>query len=289
MVAARLAKRLSVVLVTFAVLGPASIVVAATPSSSAIATAQPPALEGGAVGTAASIDLGHNGVFTFVGPSVVTPPGGGSREGHSGPVSSGGFPPYDAATVSVGPAVVHTNGDIRMSSDPVVDSSSYIAGLSLLPSLGGIDLRHLSSECRADDTPGPEHTVEAHATAVGRVGDHTFGGVVPPDTRVDLTLGAGSQTLRLTVVLNETVLGQSADHFAGILVNAVHVYPGAPGSGYSTEGAIFGQSRCEVAPAPIPPGVVPEAAVAVLLPASAVVVVGLGLLLVRRRRRDGGT
>lgn len=256
-------------------------VMLAVASQAGAAAATTPSLEGGALGTNADINLGQYGTFVFNGPAVVTPPDGGVRTATLGPITFGGYPPYNAPTISIGPSAVRTFGD---AATPRVASSADVEGLSLLAGLGGIDLHSLSSQCAADDGPrGPG--VSALAVADGRVGDQDFHGRLEPNTRIPLTIGSGATQLELTVVLDEQVPGQTTDHFPGILVNAVHVYVGSPGGTYSSDGAIFGQSRCEVAPAPLPPGVVSEAPLAALLPLSALGIGGAVLVRARRRRR----
>jgi hypothetical protein len=245
-------------------------------------------LEGGAVGTLADIELGPAGRFQLSKPQVVTPPTGGSRRASLGRVTFGGFPPFYPPAIVIGSSDVSTSGTTHLAGVTgrvAVTSSARVDGLTL----GPIALDRLSSQCTATDPiSGSKLDLDARTNLHGRVGRREFDETVAPNTVITFTQGGtphGKPTL--TVVLNEQVRGQSIDGHPGILVNAVHVYAGARPSGYTTDGAIFGESRCEVGLVPVPPGVVAESPLAALLPISAVGIGGAVLLLRRNRRRRG--
>jgi hypothetical protein len=247
-----------------------------------------PLLEGGAIGTLADIQLGPAGRFEFSKPEVVTPPTGGSHHASLGRVTFGGLPPFYPPAITIGSSRVSTTGNTvlgGMTGRVSVRSSARVDGLTL----GHIDLDFISSRCTATDpAPGAKRDVDASAKIDGTIDGHHFEGEVPPNTVVTITQrnavqGAGA----LIIVLNEQVRGQSTDGHPGILVNAVHVYVGSRPTSYTTDGAIFAESRCEVGLMPIPPGVVPEAPLAALLPLSAAGIGGAVLLMRRHRRRRG--
>jgi hypothetical protein len=231
---------------------------AATSGAATPSVAATPFLEGGAIGTFATLTLGRWGTFHFAKPAVVTPPGGGSADAALGPISFGGYPPFYPPVVSIGASTVHTDGTISDGSTfdlPLVRSTASVAGLSLLSRATGLALTTLSSSCQADDPPAPGPAdVGATASVVGQIGKYSFDGPVSPNTKIVENIFAGEgDALQLTFVLNEQVPGQSSDGHPGILVNALHVYVGPPGTVYSSQGAIWAQSRCEVAIVPAPP------------------------------------
>ena len=263
---------------------------AATSAAATPPVAGPPLLEGGAIGTFATLTIGKWGTFRFSQPAVVTPASGGSADAALGPISFGGYPPFYPPVVSVGASVVHTDGTISDGGSvdhPLVRSTASVAGLSVLSRATGLTLASLSSSCHADDPPAPAPAdVSATASVVGRVGNYSFDGTVPPNTKIVENIVADEgDTLRLTFVLNEQVLGLSSHGHPGILVNALHVYVGLPGALYSSQGAIWAQSRCEVPIVPAPPGVIPQAPLAVVLPLSALGVGSAALVALRLRRR----
>jgi hypothetical protein len=251
-----------------------------------------PLLEGGAIGTLADIQLGPAGRFEFSEPAVVTPPTGGSLHASLGQVTFGGLPPFYPPAIIIGKSDVKTNGKIQlggMTGRVSVTSSARVDGLTL----GPIALDRISSRCTATDpTPSAKRDVDASAKVDGTIGGHQVKGAVAPNTVITIAQRSAAKSAEgeaaLTVVLNEQVGGQSADGHPGILVNAVHVYVGSRPTSYTTDGAIFAESRCEVGLVPIPPGgVVPESPLAALLPISAVGIGGAVLVMRRHRRRRG--
>jgi hypothetical protein len=250
-------------------------------------TVRGPLLEGGAIGTLADIELGPAGRFDFSKPQVVTPPTGGSRHASLEQVTFGGFPPFYPPAITIGRSRVSTTGKTRFGGETgrvSVTSSARVDRLTL----GPIVLDRISSQCTAtDSTSRAKRDVDASAELDGRIGDHHFQGAVPANTVITITQRHDAIGMpAFTVVLNEQVRGQSSDGRPGILVNAVHVYVGSRPAGYTTNGAIFGESRCEVGLVPVPPGgVVPESPLAALLPISAVGIGGVVLLMRRNRRR----
>jgi hypothetical protein len=224
----------------------------AATSAATTPSVAPTLLEGGAIGTFATLTVGKWGTFRLAEPAVVTPPRGGSADASLGPISFGGYPPFYPPVVSVGASVVRTDGTISDGGTvdhPLVRSTASVAGLSLLSRATGLTLASLSSSF------------------------------------VENIVADEGDTLRLTFVLNEQVRGLSSDGHPGILVNALHVYVGPPGTLYSSQGAIWAQSRCEVPIVPAPPGVIPQAPLAVVLPLSALGVGGAALVALRLRRQ----
>ena len=261
-----------------------SVVAAASVASLCIAAAgalpasaaTSPALEGGAVGIFANKLLGLP--LNVAEPAVVTPPNGGSQDATLGAISLGGMPPLVPPLIALGVSAVHTDGTLTkggVTNSPLVNSSAKIAFLSV--PLLGIDLHLVKSTCTADDPPSGKPTVTASTTLAGHIGTTQLSGNQAPNQTIHLGL--------VTIVINEQVRGQSSDGHPGILVNAVHIYSSAPGPTYSNQGLILDESRCEVAPIPIPPGIVPETPFAAALPITAAVVGGLGLVVLRLRRR----
>jgi hypothetical protein len=279
--------------IAFAAAGVVTMTVAPAQRASADpagpSTVTGPVLEGGAIGTLADIQLGPAGRFEFSKPQVVTPPTGGSRHASLGRVTFGGFPPFYPPAINIGPSRVSTTGKARFGSETgrvSVTSSARVDGLTL----GPIGLDRISSQCISTDPKSPaKRDLDASAKVDGTIGGRHFEGAVPPNTVITITQRRDAVGMpAFTVVLNEQVRGQSSDGHPGILVNAVHVYVGSRPAGYTTNGAIFGESRCEVGLVPVPPGgVVPESPLAALLPISAVGIGGAVLLMRRNRRRRG--
>ena len=246
-----------------------SLLAAAAPAASAAA---PTALEGGAVGLYVNSILGVP--LNIAQPAVVTPPGGGSRDATLGGISIGGLPPLIPPFLTAGVSAVHTDGTLA-GGGAIVNSSAKLAYFTL--SLLGINLHAIASSCTANDPATGKPALTANTTLVGQIGQSRFYGNAAPNQTIKLGL--------LTVVINEQVVGQSSDGHPGILVNAVHIYTGTPGPTYSNQGLILAESRCEVAPVPIPPGIIPETSFPVALPITAAAAGGLGLLVIRSRRR----
>lgn len=244
-------------------------------------------LTGGAAGSMARIDIGgRRGQFAASRPAVVTPSRGGTVDKDGAPIERGGYPPFYPPTVVIGPSEVHSDGSV---SGPdggrrlVVHSRSMVAGFTFLSDEASIRLTSLSSQCTADDSErASSHT--ADTTLFGVVGGEHFNGPVAPNTTIVVPFADANGPHHLTIVLNEQVAGQTAEHRDGILVNAVHLYVDRIDATYRSDGDIEGQSRCEVDESPSPPGVVPEVPAAVMLPVS-VGLVGLVYLGVGRRRR----
>jgi hypothetical protein len=214
--------------------------------------APPPALEGGAIGIFSNTILGFP--VNISQPAVVTP------------------------LLTLGASAVHTDGTLTAGGQPnhpQVNSYAKLAYFTL--PLLGIDLHLLRSDCTADDPATGAPTITGSTTLVGRIEASKFYGVAAPNQTINLGFA--------TIVVNEQVRGLASDGHPGILVNALHLYFGAPGPTYSNAGIILDQSRCEVPPIPIPPGIVPEAPFSAALPLTAAGVGGLGLLAVYSRRR----
>jgi hypothetical protein len=231
------------------------------------------------------------------------------------------MPPYVPPYISVGPSGAATAGAISHNL-PEVDSQAAICspnaninlnnngfvwpltatqgqcagGQAPPPSLdielgtgkGALSVKAnmLTSACYSQDSTNPTHV--AASTFLSNLtinGKSKPSGQIPPNTTYVVSYPTSSGTGTLTLVFNEQVPGQSSDHFKGILVNALHIYVGSPGATYGNQNsAIFSESRCEVALIPIPPGIIPEAPLAAIIPISAAAV-GAGVIGVRRFRR----
>jgi hypothetical protein len=260
----------------------------------------PPSLEGGALGTYLNaIDLGSPyGTFNFgPKPQVVTPPkgGGNTLQAQLGPQSFGGMPPLSPPPIAVGSSEVQTEGEVA---GPQVQSEAQLQDVTIQLGSGAgalnIRLGDSSSESEVDAQCQSQQGQQGNqVTAKTIITSGTINGQpVPNNPLPNTTYVVNYPTASpkpfgtLTVVLNEQVKGQSSDHHPGILVNAVHVYVGSPGTTYSNQdSAIFGEARCEVAIIPIPPGIIPEAPFAALLPLSAIAIAGASIVGVRSRRR----
>jgi hypothetical protein len=275
----------------------------AAPAGAAPPTATPPAppsLEGGAFGTYLNaFNLGSPyGTFNFgPKPQVVTPPSGGGNtlQAQLGPQSFGGMPPLSPPPIAVGSSEAQTEGEVA---GPQVQSEAQLQDVTIQVGSGAgalnIQLGDNSSvsgvdaQCQSQQgQQGNQVTAKTTFTS-GTINGQPVPSNPPPDTTYVVSYPTASPKPfgTLTVVLNEQVKGQSSDHHPGILVNAVHVYVGSPGTTYSNQdSAIFGEARCEVAIIPIPPGIIPEAPFAALLPLSALAVAGTATIVVRSRRR----
>lgn len=188
------------------------------------------------------------------------------------------MPPVVPSIFSAAVSTVHTDGTTSsggVPNSPLVNSSASVGTFTLAPL--GITFAVAESQCKADDPPTGAPSVTASTTILGQVGAQAVSGNVGPNTTIPLG--------PFTVVLNEQVPGQSSDSHPSILVNAVHIYSGTPGSTYSNQGVILSESRCEVGVIPIPPGVVPESPLTATLPLSAIGVGGLALVAARSKRR----
>lgn len=304
---------------------------AAGAATTSAATSTSPSLEGGAFGTYLNqFNLGSPyGSFNYgPNPAVVTPPAGGTATAFLGPVTFGGLPPYYTPFISVGPSGAATAGAIQ-NNLPEVDSAAAIcspgANLNMnnnsfawpvtagggqcangSKSTASVDIElgsgkgvlsvranKLTSACYAQDSTSPTQVAAStYASSLTINGKSMPAGLLPPNTTYVESYPTSTGTGTLTLVFNEQVPGQSTDHYKGILVNALHVYVGSPGSTYANlDSAVFAESRCEVAIIPIPPGIIPEAPLALALPISAAVIGGGGLIALRstrRRRRSAG-
>ena len=304
MIGARLTRpaRLTVTALGFALMvapiaaNPASAATTASngQSSPAAPTVTNPSLEGGAFGTYLNLfNLGSPyGTFNFgPKPQVVTPPNGGSVFASLGSVSFGGGP-YTPPYISVGPSAVASFGKIISPTYPQVGSSAGDQSVTIRLGSGAgsltVSVINLGTFCLADDKPNPAAaSVRAGTTVLkASINGQSIGSNFPPNTTFVESYPTSTGTGTLTLVFNEQVPGQSTDHFKGILVNGLHVYIGSAGPTYTNlDSAIFAESRCEVAIIPLPPGIIPEAPLALALPISGAAVGGAGLIVVASRRR----
>ena len=124
--------------------------------------------------------------------------------------------------------------------------------------------------------------LEAHC--VNGVGTGSVVRIGPLPGSIDDVVITGNNTTidlspLLTVVLNENTTNAVGE----TVQNAAHITVlGQPGQS-ATEEIIIGQARCKAAPNPV----IPEAPLALLLPMSAVAVIGGAYLVMRRRNAAG--
>ena len=218
---------------------------------------------GGAFGESVDVTLAGTDINSGPTPVVTLPPTGG------GPFTD------NLAQVDLPDAllaqVLQVSTEGALGPAGFVESSADVANVRIGPAASPVlEATAVHSECRADSL-GSTGTASLASLEIGGEG----GALEPPPNTVIPVPGVGE--IRLNEQISSSTRGEE-EGVTNITVNAIHVVFDGP---LGTGDIIISQSRCEVQG---PNVVIPEVAIAVLLPLSALLLFGGYYYIVRRRR-----
>jgi hypothetical protein len=247
------------------VTGCAALLIMAAPVLAALDT-----VSGHAYGESVDVTL-LNAVHVTSGPTPYTGElaSNGSNSPLGGSLATVCVPAITCDVLSTGVLTVHTEGSTGASG--TVKSTASVANVDALT--GILTATLIYSECDIDSNGA----ATGFTTLTSASLDHTQSLAVNPGPNTQIAL-TGLVTGTLT--LNEQIYDSGTNT---LTVNAIHIHltAGSFGSG----DIIIAQSQCDASPGG-PAPVIPESPLAVLLPLTALAVVGGMFVLTIRRRAD---
>jgi hypothetical protein len=242
--------------------GSFAILLAAAPVLAALDT-----VSGHAFGESVDVTL-LNTVHVTSGPTPYT--GELASNGSNSPLG-GSLASVCVATacgvLSTGVLTVHTEGTIGPTGS--VKSTANVLNVNALT--GELTATAVYSECDIDSTGA----ASGFSTLTGATLDTTQSLAVNPGPNTQIAL---SGLITGTLILNEQLYDSGTNT---LTVNAIHLH--LTGGSFGTGDIIIAQSQCDTSPGG-PPPVIPESPLAILIPLTALAVVGGTLALTIRRR-----